>query len=179
MAWDEDRKMTPDGYLHPHSPKEHHCSWKTVAASQNSSQTSFLLIVCLKGERQEMRQTASGSQGGGETWGFHIKSLTDYLCSRKIQGSLDSAQSKTDSLQWIQVLYEFALFLYFPITSHLSWAPFSLGEIADQAPLQVLQVWRDLPGACRPLMSELVYILCRNLGWNLNTWDLKQIFIVF
>lgn len=121
-------------------------------------------LFVLKGERQEMRQTASGSKGGRGTQGFHSKSLTAYPCSRKIQGSLDPAQSKTDYLQWNKVLYAFALFLYFPITSHLPRTPCSLGEIADQAPLQALQVWRYLPQACRPLMFELVYIFYRNLG---------------
>lgn len=104
-------------------------------------------LFVLKGERQEMRQTASGSKGGRGTQGFHSKSLTAYPCSRKIQGSLDPAQSKTDYLQWNKVLYAFALFLYFPITSHIPRTPCSLGEIADQAPLQALQVWRYLPQA--------------------------------
>ena len=46
MAWDEDMKMTPDGHSLPQSPMEHHCIWKTVVASQNSSKTSSPLFVC-------------------------------------------------------------------------------------------------------------------------------------
>lgn len=35
------------GTQHLQSPREHHCSWKTVVTPPNSSKTSFLLVDCL------------------------------------------------------------------------------------------------------------------------------------
>lgn len=45
-AWDEDMKVTPNGPSLPQSPMEHHCSSKTVVASQNSPKTSSSMIAC-------------------------------------------------------------------------------------------------------------------------------------
>lgn len=46
MAWNEDMKMTPKGPSLPQSPVEHHRSWNTAVASQNSPKTSSSLFVC-------------------------------------------------------------------------------------------------------------------------------------